>query len=336
MRKRAKAKNPKRELSPDEGVVRSASVTDEHFSDSPSQERHASRSTLSTESKTDTVYLEDVMDEHKRPIALVCEVMNPEYQDPMLVSQYIGLPKLLKGVLLSWSTAQGPGYFPFSFWPEDVPTLDMTAALSCMSFVQKGDYVNLARVDPILLGSKSIPAKSPRAIICIGQTPAICVMPVSTVVSNIIQPNSKNYKLLSGYPHGQEIDRVAGVLRMVFGHTKFNAPLAMNVLTFQTLPPKATSSPIRNFRGFGSSSTGSSSRASGSYFSSVRVYDAREVDFNLTRDIDKMESLPLFEEEIPAGSFAVVGHSISSYEDSVPGEYGLSFNILWVILLGCP
>lgn len=64
------------------------------------------------------------------------------------------------------------------------------------------------------------------------------------------------------------------------------------------------------------------------------VYDAREVEFNLERDADKIEYLPRFEGEIPFGSFIVVGHSTSCYPKN--DVWALSLNLLWVIIIGTP
>jgi len=49
--------------------------------------------------------------------------------------------------------------------------------------------------------------------------------------------------------------------------------------------------------------------------------------------LDKI--LDRYDDEIPYGSFAVVGYTLSIYK-SKAGKSSLSCNIQWVILLGCP
>lgn len=67
----------------------------------------------------------------------------------------------------------------------------------------------------------------------------------------------------------------------------------------------------------------------------VRVYDAREVEFNLKTDLDKIDTLPAWcEGEIPDDSCIAVAYTLSSYQ----GKRGptASFNLHWIIVFGTP
>jgi hypothetical protein len=65
------------------------------------------------------------------------------------------------------------------------------------------------------------------------------------------------------------------------------------------------------------------------------VYDCRSRIVDLSRDLDNLDTLPLWREEIPSGSFAAVAHTIAIYKNA-DGAWSLSLNILWVMLIGVP
>lgn len=65
---------------------------------------------------------------------------------------------------------------------------------------------------------------------------------------------------------------------------------------------------------------------------SVPIYDAREHLFDYANDLEHVDSvLPRFEGEIPAGSFAVVAYTMSTYRK--PPNHHLSTNVQFVILV---
>lgn len=67
----------------------------------------------------------------------------------------------------------------------------------------------------------------------------------------------------------------------------------------------------------------------------VRVYDCREVEFNMKTDLDKLHLLPVWDEgEIPDDSCVAVAYTMSTYR----GKRGVSvsFNLQWIIVLGTP
>ena len=62
------------------------------------------------------------------------------------------------------------------------------------------------------------------------------------------------------------------------------------------------------------------------------IYDAREHQFDYANDLELIDSvLPRFDGEIPAGSFAVVAYTMSTYKKG-PNHH-LSTNVQFVILL---
>jgi hypothetical protein len=64
----------------------------------------------------------------------------------------------------------------------------------------------------------------------------------------------------------------------------------------------------------------------------VPIYDARERLFDYAKDLDNVDSvLPRFEAEVPAGSFAVVAYTMSTFRKA--GGYHLNTNIQFVILV---
>jgi hypothetical protein len=64
----------------------------------------------------------------------------------------------------------------------------------------------------------------------------------------------------------------------------------------------------------------------------VPIYDAREHQFDYGNDLEHIDSiLPRFEEEILAGSFAVVAYTMSTYKKAT--KVHLSTNVQFVILV---
>ncbi|KAJ7884784.1 hypothetical protein B0H14DRAFT_3740851 [Mycena olivaceomarginata] len=118
----------------------------------------------------------------------VCEVTNPELQDPMMKSIYaLDLPKLRRGQVTTWSSNEGPGMFMLSEYPvvnpESIETL-----WSLLLFVQKGHHINPARIDPCKLEacSPAIPRDlKKRWVLSIGERPAVCVSVVNTTRSSL-------------------------------------------------------------------------------------------------------------------------------------------------------
>jgi hypothetical protein len=66
--------------------------------------------------------------------------------------------------------------------------------------------------------------------------------------------------------------------------------------------------------------------------STVPVYDARDIPFDYAQDLDNINKvLPLFDQEVPPGSFAVVAYTMSTYNKA--GRRQLNTNVQFVILV---
>jgi len=69
----------------------------------------------------------------------------------------------------------------------------------------------------------------------------------------------------------------------------------------------------------------------------VPIYDARLLDYDVGLNIANMANdLPLFEGEIPRGSFVVVGYTASCYLSNMDRRWHFSANIQWAIVMGVP
>lgn len=67
-------------------------------------------------------------------------------------------------------------------------------------------------------------------------------------------------------------------------------------------------------------------------FVTVPIYDAREIPFNFTTDFENLDSvLPKYDDEIPSGSFVIVGYTMTHYDKD--GRSNLSTNVMFAILL---
>ncbi|KAF9052103.1 hypothetical protein BJ165DRAFT_1341016, partial [Panaeolus papilionaceus] len=136
---------------------------------------------------------------------------------------------------------------------------------------------------------------------------------------------------------------------MVFGQNSLHAQLARDAMEFSTRPhynnmttdvtPSATGMFKTNK---GSSPAGSAKpKSSGDVMSlgpddQVPVYDARQTPFNFDTDLPHIaDTLPKYDGEVPYGSFAVVGYTVSAHNPS-PKKWNLKCYIRWVIVLGIP
>lgn len=68
----------------------------------------------------------------------------------------------------------------------------------------------------------------------------------------------------------------------------------------------------------------------------VPVYDGTSTTLDLDKDLSNIGNLlPSFDDEVPSDSFVCVGHTVQAYS-KLDGSAGVSFNILWVIILSMP
>jgi hypothetical protein len=65
----------------------------------------------------------------------------------------------------------------------------------------------------------------------------------------------------------------------------------------------------------------------------VPIYDGRAPDFDPLLDLDKLENLPLWNDDAPKNSLAAVGYTAHTYRTKA-GQVHLSFNVQWLVVLG--
>lgn len=68
---------------------------------------------------------------------------------------------------------------------------------------------------------------------------------------------------------------------------------------------------------------------------SVPVYDGRNFTINFDTNLEYLADLPRWRDEIPIGSFTVVGYTVGVYK-AQSNKWSVSFNIQWAIILGIP
>lgn len=68
----------------------------------------------------------------------------------------------------------------------------------------------------------------------------------------------------------------------------------------------------------------------------VPVYDARNLDVDWNRDLPRLEVLPRWFEEIPVGSFVVVGYTAGVFMAEKTRTWTISFNLQWAVIVGVP
>jgi hypothetical protein len=67
----------------------------------------------------------------------------------------------------------------------------------------------------------------------------------------------------------------------------------------------------------------------------VPIYDGRNKKFDPTTQLDRLSELPLWKggnEDAPAGTLAVVGYTMHTYQ--VKHVRNMSFNVQWLLVLG--
>ncbi|KAK7017225.1 hypothetical protein R3P38DRAFT_3560892 [Favolaschia claudopus] len=296
-----------------------------------------------------------------------CQVTNRELQDMITYHVYLGLPKLLAGTFIAWSSREGPGMFMISEFASSTPDIDFETLWSCFVFVSKEQFVNLARANPLnfIATSQIYSTDMKRWVLEFNERTAICVSIVCVVASAVTKARhvnppssgSKNaskipvLKFVTGIHLSQDYDRVVGLLSTVFQHPEMHAQLNEDALTFGT--KSTTLEKIKKSRSSASTSSGTRSSATryrtSNYTSSqdslswedeVPVYDARHTPFRADRDIDNLDRLlPRYENhggEIPNGSCALVAYTVSQYKKMPANEEHVSFNIRFAVVLAEP
>ncbi|KAJ7251900.1 hypothetical protein C8J57DRAFT_1665482 [Mycena rebaudengoi] len=271
------------------------------------------------------------------------ETFDPALQDPMLVDRYPDLPNLWSATVLSWSSKVGPRYMLLSNWLQVIDYLPEDEVFMLFDFVQRGRYVNPARINPKLLQAvMPIYIKNKfRYTVCVGETPAILISTGMCVQSSVTQ-------------HRTEGERTVGCIAMVFNERKFHLQIDADVITFGSLSYKPVSREQSNSKALAisgvpspSSQLGTSRRTDDTGFKTVLgcdddipVYDGRHTPCDLNKDVENLAAvLPKYEGtedgEVIPGSFIAVAYTATSYNNK-DRSVAVSFNIQWVIVMGEP
>ncbi|KAJ7258993.1 hypothetical protein C8J57DRAFT_1472215, partial [Mycena rebaudengoi] len=297
--------------------------------------------------------------------SLKCGVSDPFLQDRVLSSSYKDLFPLPGGRRLlppfvrqedAFNYNLPGGRVAFSLWRNRIPTLDFGNAVPAILFVKaRGGFINPSRIDPGRISVQSTVTDGSRYILLADGAVATCVSSVMSTESRLVHGRSIGKSLprkwLTGMLHNQEYERFATLICMAFGVAVVYGQLNNGGLMFQTRlgSPLGTgtakdisqSGVVSPQKGF--SSPMAANRNSLGYEDNVPVYDAIGKTVNFQTDLallGKPEGLPLFDGEIPFGSFVVVGYTVSGW-NAVPSvnvdkirHPHLGCNIMWAVVLG--
>jgi hypothetical protein len=68
----------------------------------------------------------------------------------------------------------------------------------------------------------------------------------------------------------------------------------------------------------------------------VPIYDARNADSNFVDVLSNLKKLPRYSRDIPAGSCAVMGYTVNTFNKPGDDLPHISLNAHWVMLLSLP
>ncbi|RDB26091.1 hypothetical protein Hypma_006901 [Hypsizygus marmoreus] len=297
------------------------------------------------------VYLEDV---DKRPVTVPMKNSNvnkPEHQDPLLRAQYEGLPLLPDDrSIYGWSEKRSTiqEWTKFSMWGQQCPDLNVKYVTQ-FNETGSGPFINPSRIAPFHLSTRPVYTKADARRLYASGAPAICVSTIYSVKSYLLgsKPSGRPQKALTGIFHDQEWQRFEALVCLAFERNRLKAQYNEHALEFATRaqPIEENSNvathAVPGMFGSNKPSGSSESRSSTSFKAvldfedEVPVYDARKSYFKIESELTLLaEKLPRFEEEIPEGSFVIVGYTTSMYtKDKVPN---LSCAIQWAIVCGTP
>ncbi|KZP15577.1 hypothetical protein FIBSPDRAFT_958743 [Athelia psychrophila] len=292
-------------------------------------------------------YLED-SEPRGLPAPLMCGVFDPDIQDPKL--SYEGLVALRGNKsFLSWSGLHGPGLVMFSAWPEQIKKMSMSQVRNVIEFKSHGVFFNPSRADPAAMGRS--PSTGNSYLTLPGQAHAFLTltMCVMTTSCDIVRPKEvmgELRRVISGIPHSFEHQRMEAAVLTAFHEDTANVQMAKDSITFMTSKNgsgSTSSSPAKNpskmFRQYAGSSAASSvfthPRMNSQGTQPVPILDARGSRFNTNTNLPILDKvLPAFKKDIPDGSCAWIGYTANRY--TAQKGVGLSFNLLWVVVLGTP
>ncbi|KAJ2914761.1 hypothetical protein MD484_g5657, partial [Candolleomyces efflorescens] len=284
------------------------------------------------------------------PLPEQCQVTDPALQDPRLATTYSTLVPLISGELVSWSDLVGPGQVTFGAWPDQCPDMDIELALNAITFIECGRFVNPSRASPMNVEVLPQTATSNRFYLSRNGEPLIGVSCIYLEHSHLLFETTSGMiqKFIRGIFHSQEWERFVAWICMVFGHRRLHAQLLRDALQFSTRPRfenkgesgKKTKGMFTNSKSPSTKSNPTPNKLSADALAlptegQVPVYDARGSTFNFHTDLPNVASLPRWSEEIPAGSFVVVGYTNSLYR-SAAGKWTVGFNIQFAVIVGVP
>ncbi|KAJ6520779.1 hypothetical protein DFH09DRAFT_226468 [Mycena vulgaris] len=227
------------------------------------------------------------------------------------------------------------------------------------------NFINPSRVSPLRLSTQGSAGSSTTQRLHVNGRIAVCVTPVCVTESHVVMPrkigakSDRRRKWISGVAHDQDWERMESLFCLLFHETIMYGQISDKALSFQTMispESKQSDVPDRFTRDVPSSMFSSRSPAKNALGSSmyapkvktllafddtVPVYDARKTVIDFDADLDRLgQVLPLFIGEVPNGSFAIIGYSVSSYFGSIMNKDNkvpyLGMNLLWVIVCGVP
>ncbi|KAJ6522934.1 hypothetical protein DFH09DRAFT_1191008 [Mycena vulgaris] len=309
-----------------------------------------------------------------------CGVFDLSIQDKSLRPGYIGLHPLpaFRRILAAYDRNRisgddtidytTGGRIQFSSWFRQLPRMIAANSMGAMMFQEsEPNFINPSRVSPLRLSTQGSAGSSTTQRLHVNGRIAVCVTPVCVTESHVVVPrkiglkSDRRRKWISGVPHDQDWERMEALLCLLFHETIMYGQIADKSLSFQTMISPETakqsdSTPDRFTRGVPSSmfsarspaknSPGSSFQASKAktllaFDDTIPVYDARKTVIDFDADLDRLgHVLPLFIGEVPNGSFAIIGYSVSSYFGNILSKANkvpyIGMNLLWVIVCGVP
>ncbi|PPQ72164.1 hypothetical protein CVT24_002415 [Panaeolus cyanescens] len=273
----------------------------------------------------------------------VCEVNDPSTHDVILQNDYASLPPLKKGTLEPYAVPQSPDYELIRFidWVQLNPNLNADLALDFVRFCLSGNKGNVSRCSPREVELREMRSASRQAQVYRNGKPFIGVTTGKVDWSQLttVGPAGIQQKFIRIIMHAQEGPRFEAWLCMVFGHSTMASQMFRNVMPFTTR--SAPARVVNNTAPFDPHAPHfvvNPTTFSLPYNAIIPVYDATNtVAFDVNTDLDRLpEVLPRWMHgEVPRGSFAVVGYTISEYY-SKAGKWTLSCNLLWIIVLAVP
>lgn len=288
-----------------------------------------------------------------------CEVTNEALQDPELEGQYDDLPPLYATVFEAWTDQAGPGMMLFSKWREVCPNMSYESCWNAVKFRNHKNFINPSRFNPLDVLIRSVPgAKAKYNLHMLDRQPAVCLSAAYLKESHVIEPPERGLKQKSVHVilHTLDYERMAGFMGTAFGHRTLHAQLGMDALQITTkadfrknagsratpTTPSRVPNAFSNVRSPAVSSRPNAYRANYSdgfaleADAEIPVFDCRSIDVVFERDLDRLEQLPRWQEEIPEGSFVVVAYTVTVYRAEKTKAWTISFNLRWVMLIGTP